>query len=625
MEYFLCDLFDVPNVSKIDKIDSLFDTNNKTLNYHSIFSHFQFQFSITVRYIWKQMFGIEPSKITVYVMFKHYGKDIIDVSLITLDIVNHSFYKFICKSIEEINNIIKSACSFRKNLNDYVMKQLIIHKLQRIVDKPYNQNFEKGFFKYYSDSINPSCFYNEQKYSIMRNNLCNVNIFTKFSLYPNHDFDEWISLTVEDCISYQISNDFYFLRLIYNRNVLISLELKYLKLSKEILNKYSQYDMFFITLTDTHLNSRKIINDCIPNLFNLQVYLGDEVSISGKGKKNLAICDYNSKDNNDLGSTYNTQMFMSDFKSISNQNHKLFCFVPCFDDNIPYSYDLLLYFFDLHLKLENCNDTHSKYFLKSTLISYLYIVKYFFHVGLSLLPFPKTKLNDIPRNNCILYIDNRCNILGIISMLITHKNISDDWDIVILGSYKSITYYKNFFGDYAKYIHKEDLEENSFKMDNYNKLLKDANTWKSLSNYELCLLIQDDSMIMRNGIEQFYSYDYVGPPWLDCTGNEQLKDYMGEKLVGNGGLSLRRVKCMHSICINFDAEKYYLFNSQLQPIQEDVYFAMCLNKIKSNIPSEREAELFGTEEVFNVKSLGFHKFWVYNSINQVIEYFESIF
>lgn len=144
--------------------------------------------------------------------------------------------------------------------------------------------------------------------------------------------------------------------------------------------------------------------------------------------------------------------------------------------------------------------------------------------------------------------------------------------------------------------------------------------------YESCLTIQDDGMIFRKGIEaQFLEkYDYVGAPWVYKEGennNRHLLNVTNPHFVGNGGLSLRNVKMMCDIVA--DAENTCarnLFNNDMQPIPEDVFFSYEVFVRKGRIPTKEVAMGFSSEEILNMVSLGVHKMWAYHGPQQFIEY-----
>jgi len=234
--------------------------------------------------------------------------------------------------------------------------------------------------------------------------------------------------------------------------------------------------------------------------------------------------------------------------------------------------------------------------------------------------------------NCIFYVDNRKNISGIYSIIITLSNLDISkksphlWNIVILTPESCRTFYTHFLGPYIQFIDHPLINDKNFNIDTYNRILKSFHLWNQLHtlNISKCLILQDDSMVLRKGMESFLKYDYIGPPWLKCLSNVPLEKYVGNLYVGNGGLSLRSVESMLKIVDKYKEEKNLLFNNSLQPIQEDVYFSMCAQKEMMNLPTYNQASIFGMEQVFNIDALGIHKFWVYNNEKKVNLYFDAL-
>jgi len=96
-------------------------------------------------------------------------------------------------------------------------------------------------------------------------------------------------------------------------------------------------------------------------------------------------------------------------------------------------------------------------------------------------------------------------------------------------------------------------------------------------------------------------------------------------MVGNGGLSLRSTQAMLDIVSKYQAEKNQLFYHNLVRIPEDVYFVKAMVKEGVyKLPDKSTASEFASEQIVNMKSLGFHKVWAYNDLAKVQSYFSSI-
>jgi hypothetical protein len=139
----------------------------------------------------------------------------------------------------------------------------------------------------------------------------------------------------------------------------------------------------------------------------------------------------------------------------------------------------------------------------------------------------------------------------------------------------------------------------------YNKLLKSKNFWDKIKE-ENILIFQEDSRLLREGIEDFYEYDYVGAAW----------DFY--PFVGNGGLSFRHKSAMLKVLEVCNPEN---------DINEDVYFAWGCNVLKLNLAPVHVANKFSCETQFNLGTLGYHaieKYLPLEQVNEIKKQYESI-
>lgn len=133
----------------------------------------------------------------------------------------------------------------------------------------------------------------------------------------------------------------------------------------------------------------------------------------------------------------------------------------------------------------------------------------------------------------------------------------------------------------------------------YNLLLTSPEFWESLP-FDKVLIFQHDSGLLREGIEEFLQWDYIGAPW-------KFSPY-----VGNGGLSLRTKEIMLKVIAY---EPYSVF----QHGNEDVYFANRINKVGGRIAPICEAKKFAVETMFELGTLGYHAPNKYLTIGQYNE------
>lgn len=249
----------------------------------------------------------------------------------------------------------------------------------------------------------------------------------------------------------------------------------------------------------------------------------------------------------------------------------------------------------------------------------------------------RSKLGDV------IMIDNRPNIWSILSLFISLDNVDRSrWSCTVFCGLSNIAFMERHISAFlpdARIIPLPALSgqhiESAFNIESYNLLLKDKNDefgiWGNLHG-TYALLIQDDGILVRRGIEDdpvidimSDKYDYIGAPWSDVPANDKLKKLV-PSLVGNGGLSLRRVSSMRLICSKISVD--CLFNFNLQPIPEDVFFAMNVYRNDDGRMAPTEVgERFAFEQRAPSKitpPYGFHKPWPYLVATLVSDYMDAV-
>lgn len=228
--------------------------------------------------------------------------------------------------------------------------------------------------------------------------------------------------------------------------------------------------------------------------------------------------------------------------------------------------------------------------------------------------------------NCLVLIDNRPNILSVMSILISLANLNENWSCVLITSEKAMDYYKTHLENTATVHHDPRLDVEKFHIDVYNRVMMEPELWEGpLSCYEKCLIVQDDGILLRPGIDKFIDYDYVGAPWVDAEGNEYIKNHVNPHMVGNGGLSLRTVDVMKQAIHNAKKEDYHtLFFHNINHVPEDIFFCKQLHTMDAKMPTAQEASFFSSEEILNFNSLGLHKVWCYHDPTIVKNWFNTL-
>ena len=133
-------------------------------------------------------------------------------------------------------------------------------------------------------------------------------------------------------------------------------------------------------------------------------------------------------------------------------------------------------------------------------------------------------------------------------------------------------------------------------LNDYNRFMTDVDFWDKLKDYDRVLIFQQDSMILRGGIEEFLEWDYVGAPWA----------WQPEpKFGGNGGLSLRNPKKCLTLCQEKPYNPSYGY--------EDVYFTNNLD----NVAPYEVCRKFSCETIFEMGTLGYHAIEKYMTPDKV--------
>lgn len=160
----------------------------------------------------------------------------------------------------------------------------------------------------------------------------------------------------------------------------------------------------------------------------------------------------------------------------------------------------------------------------------------------------------------------------------------------------------------------------------YSRLLLTKDFYKQYSKNEFILILQTDAVLIKDNLNQWLNskYDYIGAPWsekFECmlkwdihsTNNYQIKTS-----VGNGGLSLRRIKATIDLISEFPEAVDYFIKSKSS---EDLFFSTCgMASDSFIIPNEIVASKFSMETNptyyygvnGNTVPFGGHAWWKYD-------------
>lgn len=151
---------------------------------------------------------------------------------------------------------------------------------------------------------------------------------------------------------------------------------------------------------------------------------------------------------------------------------------------------------------------------------------------------------------------------------------------------------------------------NSNSLDDYNRLLMTADFYHQFSEYRYMLIFQLDGWLIKGGkeLDQFLAldFDYIGAPWVNegyryCkriirgAGHSKIINFLqGETIckVGNGGVSLRKIKSMSRFF------EIYKKEAESWDKAEDIFISFYgqKQKYRLKIPQEEIAKKFSLEK-----------------------------
>ena len=160
-------------------------------------------------------------------------------------------------------------------------------------------------------------------------------------------------------------------------------------------------------------------------------------------------------------------------------------------------------------------------------------------------------------------------------LLKNYTSFSDKFEVELFDK----TYFKNIAG--------------------YNKLMLSAKFYYRFFQYKYLLIYQLDAYVFEDQLDRWTSkgFDYVGAPWLiapPITSQKKPKiniQHWFVNRVGNGGLSLRKVKT-HFWTVLFFSPLRFIF-----PLNEDMFFGVLMDYLNPfyKKPKATEALQFAFE------------------------------
>jgi len=166
------------------------------------------------------------------------------------------------------------------------------------------------------------------------------------------------------------------------------------------------------------------------------------------------------------------------------------------------------------------------------------------------------------------------------------------WGLIVFHGTENEVFIKNGLAGISN-INFVNLNKANLCENEYNDLLCSCDFWQRIESIgaKRALIFQSDTLLLKNDLEEFLEYDYIGAPWF-------IK-WMGMLEVGNGGLSIRNVEKMMNIA-------KYCPRLQYQK-NEDVYFSYWCVMREFKLAFVDVAKRFSVETMYYDAPCGLHK------------------
>ena len=174
---------------------------------------------------------------------------------------------------------------------------------------------------------------------------------------------------------------------------------------------------------------------------------------------------------------------------------------------------------------------------------------------------------------------------------------SKGYGLIVFHGTENETYLRNGLLGWSNVIY-ENIGKPNLSLIEYNNLYTSAKFWEILIQHgcEHALTFESDTVLLKDCIDDYLEYDYIGAPWAKGSG------ICGPLKVGNSGFCLRKPRKMLEIIQKYGNPMGFTAN--------DNYFTFYNFKNKNNVPSVDVAKTFGVESLFFNDPCGFHKPWI---------------
>lgn len=165
------------------------------------------------------------------------------------------------------------------------------------------------------------------------------------------------------------------------------------------------------------------------------------------------------------------------------------------------------------------------------------------------------------------------------------EDSSKKWGLQIFHGTKNIEQILNITKNWNN-VSLVNLGTDNLTKREYNDMMMTTDFWNKVKGKKI-LSFQNDSILIKGGIDKFLKYDYIGAPWI-----KPKEGYF----VGNGGLSLRNKDKMIEICT--------LNNDKSNVPLEDIFFVKNLKG--QGVADIETAYNFSMEDIFSPNAIGLH-------------------
>lgn len=624
IQHFLCDVFAVSDLAKVDELDKVFNIEKSCLDYNTLFEHPRFRSVIAFVNLFKETFGFFPAHPLVDEVLA--GVHEWDMHLVSQRLIKTSFLAIVRQDNSPLYVAFEKAkFSVTQTLYSIQASPLSakLHAWNWISrDCPLLEfNIDATLYASYSRMVLPRRLSKD----------VSVNSSSRTS-----DFLEWQDL-IKSC-PYEYDIDAYHITVNNNyfRNIYMHCCVYFdsdvspshaLALTKAVASVSERERLvvcaptpILAALRAEHTMNLSLVHpqfmpyNCAAACFVVSNNPTFELPLGSTLQRNITIAsslyDVNTAKNSVLAIADPTIAYDAVKASMPHAALPLFAPQPVLDAYFK------LYIDSLSIANKTTQQAYDKVASRTTIYTSLI-------PSLARLSFPMKLDAKTDKKYALVMIDTRANNLSLTSLFASLSNLnSSEYDVVI-GTRKTHQDFYRAHLPQAKFFWHPSFEASPFDIEAYNAFAKSPVLWTYLKDarYTKCVIVQDDGVIARPGIEAWLEgpYTYVGAPWLPCAGNEEVMQLTNKRMVGNGGVCIRDVTEMLNICLRHKQGAMTLFNNRLQQIQEDVFYAKY-----SKTPTLQEASNFSVEQVYNPNAMAFHKPWAYLQLQQVLELAKNI-